>query len=58
MSASPRASARKQSGASCSVIVSASRGWLARSAATAGATSSASAVAKPAIRTVPTTPSE
>ena len=32
MSASPRASARKQSGASCSVIVSASRGWVARSA--------------------------
>ena len=32
MSASPRATARKQSGASCSAIASASRGWLARSA--------------------------
>ena len=41
MSTSPRASARKQSGASCSVIVSTSRGWVARSATAAGATSSA-----------------
>ena len=50
MSASPRASARKHVGRlHARRSSSASRGWLARSAAAAGATSSASAVAKPAI---------